>query len=108
MRAGRLNRRITIQVNSSSTTNGYGEKIKQWTDLFTVWADKRDLSAKELFTAGQIYPEVATAFILRYSSSVNAMNRVSYGGKIYNIRSVIDPRDEQRELQLLCTAGATA
>jgi SPP1 family predicted phage head-tail adaptor len=108
MRAGRLTRRITIQVNSSSTTNGYGEKIKQWTDQATVWAEKRDLSMRELFQAGQIYPEVTTAFIMRYSTGITPMNRIYFGGKYYDIRSVIDVDDQQRELRLLCTAGATA
>lgn len=107
MQAGKLDRRITIQQESTFTRDSFGAKLSSWSDLATVWAEKRDLTARELFQAGQVYADVTTMFRIRYISGIDPKMRVSFESRYYNIRSVIDPTDQHRELQLLCSGGAT-
>lgn len=87
MKAGRLNRRITIQ-EPTETQDDYGEAIQSWATYRTVWAEKRDLPGNEAFDADQIVAEAVTDWRIRHLSGLTRKMRISYGGDIYDIRSI--------------------
>lgn len=93
MRAGDLDRRITLQRYSVSY-NAANEPDETWTpDASPVWASWRRASARETLAAGQVQAAVSDIFEIRFSSAVanlNAKDRIAYGGRIYDISSVTE------------------
>jgi SPP1 family predicted phage head-tail adaptor len=88
--AGRLDRRITLQV-FTSTTDEYGEVIETWTDLAEVWAEVRPLRGVERVEAAQLAAQVDTRFTIRYRDDLApGRHRITYQGRRYNIQAVLE------------------
>jgi len=85
MKAGELDRRITIQQNTVSAGSEYGEPQDSWTTFATVWADVVPMVGRELAQAQQISGEVTTKFIIRWLSGVQDNMRISYNSQYYDI-----------------------
>lgn len=104
IRAGRLNRRVTIQRRDSGEDSA-GQPVDTWSDIATRWAAIQDLNGREYFAASGEQSEVSTKIRLRYEplfSDVTPEDRATWNGNIYNIKSVINPNAENRELILMC------
>ena len=105
MRAGRLNRRISIRLPGSTSRSTDGQPIVTWSTVFgPVYADRQPISGRELFTQDQRWSEVTTRFITRYSTAVNSRCRVidlDDSSAEYDIKHVIDINDQQRGLEIL-------
>ena len=89
MRAGRLNRRITIQepTESQGTT---GQAVPSWATYRTVWAEVKQRTGKESFDADQMVAETNTIFKIRYLTGLTRKMRISYGGDYYGIESIAE------------------
>lgn len=105
MRAGTLNRLVSILSPAVTSRSTDGEPILTWsTVLASVWADRQTLSGKELFAQDVRWSEVTRRYIIRYSSVVTPQCRLvdlEESSAIYEIESVIDIRDEHGGLELL-------
>ena len=107
MRAGRLNRRISIR-KSTSPPDSYGGQIPTWsTFLNDAWAQVRPLSMREMWQADQVSSPIDTEFLLRYATGITPSMIVVYDGKEYNIHSVIDVGDKHTELRMLASRRST-
>ncbi|HXK43278.1 MAG: Phage head-tail joining protein [Betaproteobacteria bacterium ADurb.Bin341] len=107
MRAGRLNRRISIR-KSTSSPDSYGGQIPTWsTFLNDAWAQVRPLSMREMWQADQVSSPIDTEFLLRYATGITPSMIVVYDGKEYNIHSVIDVGDKHTELRILASRRST-
>lgn len=87
---GKLDRRITIQ-RATVERNAFNEPIETWTTLATRWANRTDASAGEAYRAQEVGAEIACRFTVRHDSStatVTPTDRISYGGRFYNITQV--------------------
>lgn len=90
MRAGKLDRRITIR-RATTATNDLGEDVATWGDLATVWASKEDIRDGERFAAQEVAAHITTRFRVRWSSvtsDVDAKDRIVYQGYEYNVVAV--------------------
>lgn len=90
MRAGALDRRITIE-RVTSTPDEFNAPVEKWITLATVWASKKDWKHSEMMRAGGTGSEIITRFQFRYSSTVGDVSprdRINYGGTIYDIVAV--------------------
>lgn len=105
MRAGRLRHRITIE-QATPTQDDFGQEIIAWSTLATVWAEKRDLSGRELFQAQQVSSQVTTQFRIRHRTDVGGGERIVHDGVTYNIEAPQDPTGREVELLLLCSRTA--
>jgi len=106
MRAGQLNKRITLQ-SLAQGKDAFGGNTKAWTGVATVWAGVRNLSGNERAATahgGQV-AEARTEFTMRYRAAVTAGMRVSYAGQVYNIKHVNDMNEKHRMLVLTCDTG---
>lgn len=86
MKAGRLDRRITIM--RATSLPGALADVVTWTDLATVWASKEDLRDSEKMKSKEVSAEITTRFQIRYShtvASVNPKDKVRFDGKIFDI-----------------------
>jgi SPP1 family predicted phage head-tail adaptor len=104
--AGELDRRITIQT-LSLTKDSEGGMADDWSNLATVWAKVRNLSGNErrvTVEGGQV-AEARTEFTIRYRSGLNERMRVSYAGKVYNIRHLNDFNAAHEFIVITCDTG---
>lgn len=108
MRAGRLNRHLTLET--PSTTRGAGGAIVEgWTTLATVWGALEPAGAKEAFESGKMSSEVTHRIIIRHRADVTPRCRVSMSDtasspattRRFRILGVINPRDGRQELHLM-------
>lgn len=104
MRAGRLNKRITIQTRTDPQDAG-GAGIPTWTDLATVWASIEPLKGRELIAADAANSEVSGNIRIRYRAGVSASSRVKYGARYYDVLAVINTDERGRELLLQVREG---
>ena len=103
---GDLNRRVTLE-SLVQTKDAEGGMVDSWSAVATVWAKVANLSGNERRASshgGQV-AEARTEFTIRYRAGLNAKMRVSYAGKIYNIRHINDFAEEHRFVVLTCDTG---
>ena len=89
MMAGRLDRRITLQ-RKTVTQDEYGQEIETWTDLATVWAEKRDMKGSERWQAQQKVAEVETTWRIRWRDGITPLDRLLDGDQVYDVTGVAE------------------
>lgn len=94
--AGNLDRRITIE-QATKTRGSAGSERLTWSTLIEVWAEKRDVSARELMTSGVQLSEATTAFRIRWREGITPGMRVLYDGRVYDIQAVLEPPNTRRD-----------
>lgn len=106
MRSGLLRKRITIQSASSARDN-FGAVENTWSDVGSRWASVEPLSAGEFEVSGQTVNRKEIKFVMRYTTSITAQMRLVFDNENYNIESIININQRNRELELLCTRITT-
>lgn len=101
MDIGKLRHRITLQ-EYTTTKDSYGAEIESWADKVSVFASIEPLSGREYFKAQQINAEVTTSITIRYISGVLPKMRIRLSDRYFEILSVINPEEKNRELRLMC------
>ena len=102
MRIGELRHRIVLQ-NKVVTEDELKQQSETWTDVVTIWACVEPLSGKEYFAAKQTNAEVSVKFTLRYLNGVKPDMRVAFKDRFFEIKTIIDPKEKNRSLVLMCT-----
>lgn len=90
MRAGLLDRRITIQ-GKAITQSDSGEEVVAWTDVATVWAEKVEIRGLERFSIKQIVGHSVKTFRIRWSNNVSEItdeHRILFDGRVFDITDV--------------------
>lgn len=107
MRAGSLNKRITIYqlVTGSPSVDSFGQPNTSWEELDTVWAAVEPLSGREFWAQQQIQSEITSRIRIRYRSDVAVGMKIAYSSRTYIIKYMIDNLEEHKELWLMCTDG---
>ncbi len=108
MRAGKLNRRIAIQ-SQSSVQDEYGQPRQTWTTVYSCWAEISVQNSQLINATAEFIAKVTHRIILRYSSSVviAANQRVVYiqpttnVTHTYNIETVMNTVQANKEIVLL-------
>lgn len=105
IRAGSLNRRVTIQ--QPSTVNG----ISKWADVATVWAEISPVTGNEVARSLGPTNVVMSTVTIRYRDGIKPRMRLLYkvfdasGALLYTrileIVSVITPDEQQISLELV-------
>lgn len=91
MRAGKLDRRLTIRRFMETGRNAYNEPIVEWADVATVWAQQRPDRGSERFAAAQVAGTSVMTFHIRYRPDVSVQDRLLYEGREYEI--IAPPRE---------------
>lgn len=87
MRAGKLDRRITIQ-RKTVTRGEYNAPVESWNDLITVWAQQRPNRGSERFTASEIHGQQVMTFHIRYRDDLFVTDRIFYQAKPWQILDI--------------------
>ena len=107
MRAGRLQRRVTLQ-ESQATRDAYGGEVISWVDVATVWAAVEPLRGREFLEQARDGAEVTTRIVLRYQGAtaivpaMRAVHTTELRDQVYDIQAVIHVDERRREYQLMC------
>ncbi len=89
MRAGRLDRRITLQsLVEEQQADGHMRRTYQ--DIATVWAEVTPGKGQETLADDQIVARQSVIFKIRYRAGIDPKGRVHYKGRFYNIRDVAE------------------
>ena len=100
MRAGRLNKKITIQ-QTTETQSSIGEVINTWATFAIVWAAIEPLLGREYFESQQVNAEETIRFRIRYVAGITPKMRISWHSRLFDIRSIINVRERNQELLLM-------
>jgi len=102
MRAGLLNRRISLQQKSAPTPPD--PESGAWTTTSAVWANRFGPSAAERFIGSERAAESSVFFRIRYKPSVNETWRVvTDDNAVWNIDGVFEGEGVRTETILACS-----
>ena len=99
--AGRLRHRIEIQ-NYEMAQDELGQPINTWAHWADVWASIEPLQGREFLAAMALQSQTTVRIRMRYRPDVTSQMRVLWGGRFYEIESVIEPQSRRHALQLMC------
>ncbi len=109
MQAGALRHRVAIQ-RKTRVSDGQGGYTETWATVTNgaVCASIEPASSKEVFHAHQLNHLVTHKIVCRFLSGVTSADRVVFGTRAFNIRSVLNPLERNRMLVLLCEEGTVS
>jgi SPP1 family predicted phage head-tail adaptor len=105
MRAGRLDRRLTIQRWAASGQDAHGQETGAWQTQRIVWAERRFIAGAERLTIAQAVAGQTEIFRVRGGVDVTPADRVVMDGVAFDVQSVAELG---RGAGLEITAAATA
>lgn len=102
MRSGLLRHKVLLQsMTDGKDTDGAPSETP--TALASVWAAIRPVNANEVFRAAHFEGDVTHIITIRYRSDVTPKTRILYGTRVFDIRSVLNVEERNRELELTAT-----
>lgn len=101
MRAGQLNRRVTIQQLVAGQDE-IGQLVQTWSTLATVWADVRYLNGLETIKADATTSIAKASIRIRRRTDVTAGMRVTLGATVFNINAVLPDEESRERLDMAC------
>ena len=101
MRIGKLRHRITIE-QADETRDLDGSVVESWSGFATVQASIEPVSGREYFDSQTTQADLTHRIYLRYVSGVTPKMHVKFNQRIFDILSVINTRERNVELQLMC------
>ena len=105
MRAGDLDRRITILRYELAGDDGYGNPFETYVPTEEVWAEVKQESGREFFAQATIQSERKVVFRLRWiDPEIRVYDRVLYAGREHDIHEVRE-LGRKEGLELHTTAG---
>ncbi|WP_102960215.1 phage head closure protein [Mangrovicella endophytica] len=101
MRAGKLDRLITIDAYGPGVPDGGGGSIPSWTPIATLRAQIITLSTEEFLRSYGESSETAIVFRTRFVEGIQTSSRVTYDGRRFNIKEVKE-LGRRQGLELRC------
>lgn len=99
--AGQLDRRITIQ-NFSETTDSFGQEVKSFSTLASVWANVVEKVGREGEDGEMIAATKKVEFVIRYRTDVDEEMRISYNNNTYKIQAIQSADARKAFLKIVC------
>ncbi len=106
MNPGNLRHRIILQTKTV-TRDSFGAEIEVWGQEIELWASIEPLTSREYFASLQMQSQVTHKITIRYYPGLRTDWRIKLGSRLFDIKSIINLREENKELTLLCTEWVT-
>lgn len=87
MRAGKLDRSITLQ-SSTTMVDALGRVVSVWTDFAIVRAQLIQRTMADKFGGGGNVSETVMTFRLRWIAGLTLNHRVTYAGEAFGIKEI--------------------
>lgn len=104
MRAGKLDRRITIE-QAAYSQDDFGQEQPVWTTFAERAAQRMDMKGTERFAANQVMATITATFRIRYLPGLKPTMRIVHEGKTYDITGIAE-LGRRRGLEITATARA--
>ena len=109
MPAGELRERVTFSERAL-TSDGYGNSLGDWADQFTVAARIRPRLGGEEVMAARLSGRNLATITVRYSSDTAEITTDwravdTRTGDVWNVRSVVNPDERKRYIDVLAERG---
>ena len=101
MRAGALDRRVTIQT-STETQDNTGAVVIIWSTFATIWGNRRDTTGRERVLAGAETAIADCVWRIRWLADLEAKMRLLEGDDVWDIVAVAE-LGRREWLDLTCT-----
>lgn len=101
MRAGALRHPITIQAATDSI-GARGGVAATYSTFAATWAEILPVGGSEQFRSQQTFPEGTHTLRIRYRSGVTPKMRILFGTRAFDILSVRNLEERDREMELIC------
>ncbi len=99
MSAGKLDRRVELQVQARGTDGDPYDG--QWSTEAEVWAEKMEKNSAARFVSDQTLAESSGAFRIRYRTDVDPTWRVKEEGNYWKVDGAIEGKGRRAETILL-------
>lgn len=97
----RLDKRVTLQVETP-IPDGQGGSTPAWSAVATVWAAVEPLKGYERTVAARLETHLTHRVTLRYRPEVYTARRLSFAGRLLDVKEVVNDREADEYLRLLC------
>jgi SPP1 family predicted phage head-tail adaptor len=102
MRTGSLRHYVEIHA-LTIIEDDIGNQTEEWAKVAEAWASIEPLKGDEYFAAASTQAQVSHKVTLRPPGiEITPANRIIFGSRTLEIESVINVREQNRELQLMC------
>ncbi len=102
MRAGPLRCRVTIE-EPVETQGADGAILTAWETFATTWASVEPIIGKEYFAQQREQAAVSHKIRMRHIAGITHKMRVAWGARIFEIESVLNVGERNREVVLMCS-----
>ena len=99
MNAGKL--RHQCWIKEPTHANSAGTITTTWATATVCWGSLEPLQGREWIESGMENSEITAKFRMRYKSGIQPKMQLYYGSRTFEIKSVIDPEERHRELELM-------
>lgn len=106
MRIGKLRNWLTVQRKSSTRDTDGGERV-EWSTVTSVWGAIEPGRNREYWGSEQIQAETGVRIRVRYPLDVLPQDRITSGGKSYNVHGASEQFTERREIHIMATEGVS-
>lgn len=100
MRTGLMRRLITLRT-VTLVPDGGGGSTETNVDVSDIPARVEPLEGTEQLDAMRVGMQRPHRFTIRYVTGMTGAKRIIYDGRTFDIKSVVDPEEKHRELQIL-------
>lgn len=97
----RLRNKVTIQT-PTETVDSYGDVTTTWATFAITWASIVPLNGTEFYQARQADSFVNVRIRIRHIDNITTKMRVLWGSRVYDIDSIINPMERDKEIILMC------
>lgn len=107
IKAGELDRRVTIQRNGPPTDDGYTTVPGTLADYYTCSAKWTPARGREVFESQGIEAYSGGTLLIRYNpttATIRETDKVLFGGRLWNILSILEV-DRHEGIELIVAAG---
>lgn len=105
---GALRHRFVIEAERPAGDGGGGQGADPWANpitVATVWGTVMPLTGAETLRAAQLQARVTHRITIRWRDGILARNRIRLGGRVFNIRSIVNREERNRWLDILAEEG---
>ncbi|ASA22085.1 phage head closure protein [Paenibacillus donghaensis] len=99
----RLNKRsVVFRPPGPDDLDEWGQPTDDWVEVVKLWAAIEPLRGQDRAAAAQVTADVTTRIRIRYREGIDRTMVVRYKGVEFEILYIINPKYENKELQLMC------
>lgn len=80
--------------------DGQGGQTETWADGDTVRCSITPVKAWERYQAAQLQAPVTHKVVMRFNPSVTSASRLKFGDRVFTVKEVINPNEENRFLEV--------